>query len=178
MQLQFRIFFKAWISYDSEAKQDADWWSNSTPAIKSYTGFDGALMIDTITGGFIQHMDLALPQTFNKTYDWVLSFNVGEFIPKEFEETYIDNVVKAATKGVAVSWGDQLNPEWTFPNEKSRSDVVEAFRKRGFEVDKAWSVTLALRTMLVWRRRGMLVFRRATASEPEIQDKIRPNVEL
>jgi hypothetical protein len=58
-----------------------------------------------LTNGFVKQMHLALPQTFNRTHDWVVSLNLGQFIPKHYEDTFVDNVVKAAGIGVIMHWG-------------------------------------------------------------------------
>ena len=126
--------------------------------MKSYDGYDGSPTIEEITNGFVKHMDLTIPQTFNKTYDWVISISIGECIPRSLEHIYIENVVKAAKEGLVISWGYKLNPEYKFSNEKSPEEVTDLITQHGFKLHKDWSLMLRISSAIAWYRRGLLVF--------------------
>jgi hypothetical protein len=95
-----------------EVKNMSKWWNETSRVVKSYEAYDGTPLINYITGGFVQHMDLSVPQTFNKTYDWVVSLHVGELIPRPLDLVYVENIVKAAKEGLVTSWGYKLNHDY------------------------------------------------------------------
>lgn len=87
--------------------QYGKWFAANAPAIK-WQGFDGAENVEEVTEGFVRFADLTselrLPEV-----DWVMSIEVGEHIPKQFMDTFIDNVCRAPRKGVIISWA-----RWVF----------------------------------------------------------------
>ncbi len=119
------------------------------PKIASYAAFDGSPLIEMLTNGFVKHMDLALHQTFNRTYDWVVSLNVGQFIPKQYEDTFVDNVVKAAGVGVIMHWGHWRDNQH-IPNPKDGMSVLEMFSKHGFTLDDDASDYLVSKSTFTW----------------------------
>ena len=52
----------------------------------------------------VKFLDLTLPQYWLPRYDWVLSLEVLEHIPSDFETTVLDNIDRAAGHGVVLSW--------------------------------------------------------------------------
>ncbi len=128
--------------------------------IRSYTGYDGSPSIDNLTNGFVNFMDLALPQTFNRTYDWVMSISVGEFIPKQFEHVYVDNILRPVEEGLVISWGYKSNPNAVYENEKSNAKVLALIEPRGFELQRDMTSELRLSTKIAWYKRGLLVFKK------------------
>ena len=40
-------------------------------------------------------------------FDWVLTLEVGEHLPKQYEEIFINNIVNAANKGIVLSWATE-----------------------------------------------------------------------
>ena len=49
-------------------------------------------------------LDLTLPQYGLPLYDWVMSLEVAEHIPQDYEAIFIDNIVRHAREGVVLSW--------------------------------------------------------------------------
>jgi hypothetical protein len=66
--------------------------------------YDGNPNTETLTDGIGKVLDLSKPFYLNKKFDVVLSLEVGEHIPKEFEEQFIDNITKHAKKHLIISW--------------------------------------------------------------------------
>jgi cyclopropane fatty-acyl-phospholipid synthase-like methyltransferase len=73
---------------------------------KSYKieAYDGNPNTETLSGGIGKVLDLSKPFYLGKKFDVVLSLEVGEHIPKEFEEQFIDNITKHAKKHLIISW--------------------------------------------------------------------------
>jgi cyclopropane fatty-acyl-phospholipid synthase-like methyltransferase len=66
--------------------------------------YDGNPNTQTLTNGIGKVLDLSKPFYLGKKFDVVLSLEVGEHIPKEFEEQFIDNITKHAKKHLIISW--------------------------------------------------------------------------
>lgn len=133
--------------------------------IHSYTGYDGSPAVEVITGGLVRFMDLAVPQRFVRQYDWVVSLNVGEYVPKRLEQVYVANVVKAARDGVVVSWGYNMAKDMAGRNEKHQKDVIPMFKRHGFELQFDLSTEVRMDSKFAWNRAAVLVFKRKDSSQ-------------
>jgi hypothetical protein len=152
-------------------KRAGHWWNTSTRLVKSYTGYDGSPSVEELTNGFISYMDLTKPQTFNKSYDCVMSISVGEVIPKQFEKVYVENVLKPVEDLLVVSWAQKLNRNWVFPNEKSNEEVIAMFEPHGMKLQKDMSRALRVSAVVPWYKSALMVF---TKERPVLQ-KARSN---
>ena len=103
-------------------------------------------------------MDLAVPQTFNRSYDWVMSLHVGELIPKDLEKIYFENLLKPMVEGLVLSWGNKLNPKVKFTNEKSDVEVIAVMKQYRKELREELSKDLRSSAKIFWFRRGLMVF--------------------
>jgi hypothetical protein len=145
----------------SATKDIGQWMRIKPQAIKSYTGYDGIPLVADLSKNLVQHMDLAEPQTFNATtYDWVMSVDVGENIPRQYERVYVENVVGAAREGVVVAWGHEVLPDFEYRNEKSREDVARMIEPYGFELDAEWTQRTRLSAAYFHHRKNLMVFRK------------------
>lgn len=62
-----------------------------------------------MSGGKIQQLELGAPVNLERRFDWVMSIEVGEHIPVESEDIFMDNVIRHACKGgLGVDYGDTL----------------------------------------------------------------------
>ncbi|XP_042862661.1 uncharacterized protein LOC122247432 [Penaeus japonicus] len=107
-----------------------------TQVVRSWTGYDGALNVEDITGGFVHYADLSQPIHLGQKYDWVLSLEVGEHIPKNYEANYVDNLVRHACKGIVVSWAVIGQAGHHHINNQPMEYVQELFESRGLLVDE------------------------------------------
>ena len=55
--------------------------------------FDGTTNIDALTNGHVQPRDLSQPLSLGRKFDWVVSLEVGEHIPRQFEHTFILSLI-------------------------------------------------------------------------------------
>jgi hypothetical protein len=146
-------------------------WESSPSVIKSYTAYDGTPAIGNITNGFVGYMDLSQPQKFNRSYDWVMSISVGEFIPRAYQDVYVANVVNPVKEGLVLSWGYKLNPGELAPNEKPPAEVMAMVMSHGFALDKDATVTLRSLKTFPWYRRGFLVLTPKNVGDRTHQNK-------
>jgi len=69
-----------------------------------YDAFDGAPYVELTTNNQVQYLDLSVPIYHLNKYDWILSLEVAEHIPAQFESIYIDSLVKHAKEGTILAW--------------------------------------------------------------------------
>ncbi|KAK2714218.1 uncharacterized protein LOC136040163 [Artemia franciscana] len=106
---------------------------NTPKRILHYEGYDGALNIEKVTSGFIKHIDLAAPQNLNRKFDWVMSVEVGEHIPMEYESIYISNMIKHACKGIILTWAVEGQGGHFHVNNHNNSYVRERMETKGWK---------------------------------------------
>ena len=55
-------------------------------------GFDGNPNTPELTNNLCKVLDLSIPKQFNKPFDWVMTLEVGEHLPQQFEDIFIQNI--------------------------------------------------------------------------------------
>jgi len=68
--------------------------------------------------------------------EYVQSFEVGEHIPIEKMETFINNICMTAKKGVIISWAVEGQGGDGHINERNNDYIIEQFMKRNFIFDE------------------------------------------
>lgn len=67
--------------------------------------------------------------------DLVISFEVGEHIPKEFEQNFIDNICKSAKSYVILSWAIEGQYGTGHINCQNNDYIISEMEKRGWLFD-------------------------------------------
>lgn len=100
-------------------------------------GLDGTPGIEEITNGDVLEQDLVKDCSahFNSA-KWGLFIEVGEHIPKEFEQTLIDNVCSIPTDGLVVSWNPSRRCGICHINPRTNTYISCEFGRRGWRVDE------------------------------------------
>ena len=145
----------------SGTKLQEAWWNTSAQRVKSWTGYDGSPNVEEVTHGHVKTLDLSVPQDLGRQWDWVMSLEVGEHIPKQFEDTYLTNVLKPAKEGIVMSWAIRGQGGRSHVNELNNVEVVEMLVERGFLPVFSWWHTLRENASLYWFKNTLMVFRRA-----------------
>jgi hypothetical protein len=122
-------------------------------------GYDGNPYTEQLTKGECKVLDLAHPIEIG-TFDWAISLEVGEHIPEEFEQTFIDNVVNCAKKGAIISWAIEGQGGYGHVNCKNNDYIKSEFLKRGFVPQVEAETVLRERSELDWFKNTIMVFRR------------------
>ena len=104
--------------------------------------------------------DLSKEITFEKKYNWVLSLEVAEHLPKQFEENYIANVHNNNLDGVVLSWAVAGQGGWGHFNEQNNDYVINLFEKMGYSYDEKSSNFLRDGCSLSWFKNTIMVFRK------------------
>jgi hypothetical protein len=126
--------------------------------VKLYDSFDGAPYCEETTDGRVQFLDLSVPIYHLKKYDWIVSLEVAEHIPQEYESIYLDNLVRHATQGIILSWSRIGQGGHSHVNNRNFDYVKQQVEKRGFKHDLTSSNVLKNGTNLSWIRNNVNVF--------------------
>lgn len=112
------------------------WWDGARargePAPASVRACDGAENIEAVgprnAAGepAVVFCDLSQPVHIEPV-DWVLSLEVGEHIPTQFEESFVGNIVRHARKGAVISWAVPGQTGHFHVNNKDKAAVLNLF---------------------------------------------------
>jgi tryptophanyl-tRNA synthetase len=95
-------------------------------------------------------------------HDVSISLEVGEHLPKEAQETFMQNVCNSATRRLVLSWAEIGQPGIGHINCRSQYEVIRDVKSRGFEFD-VLSTQIARENIddnTDWFRRTLLIFKR------------------
>ena len=121
-------------------------------------GYDGNSITDTLIPGFTHQRDFTQPQVMGA--DVIMSLEVGEHIPKEFEQTFLDTVAFNAKSKVILSWAVPGQGGPGHVNEQPVEYIVDQMRERGWIPE--WQVTASIRKecFFFWLRNNLVVYSR------------------
>jgi len=127
-------------------------------------GFDGNPSTASLSQGRCQVADLSSALDFGTSWDWVLSLEVAEHIPRQFEDVFLGNLERHARRGIVLSWGNQAGEGHV--NVRPRQEVEQVLTRMGFQSSEASAVALRSAATLPWFDETIVVFRRANLSQP------------
>jgi hypothetical protein len=104
--------------------------------------YDGNPYTPILTGGIGKVLDFSNNFDLNKTYDCVLSLEVGEHIPKEYEQIFIDNLTKHSNKLLIISWAIIGQGGDGHVNCQNNKYIINEIEKRRFKYDLESSIIL------------------------------------
>ena len=122
-------------------------------------GWDGNPNTHIISKGLCNVADLTQIHNFEKK-DWVLSLEVGEHIPKEYESIFIQNLINHSKKGIVLSWATPGQPGDGHVNCQSNEYVVDIMRSHNYILDVHSTIQLRKAAELWWFQNTIMVFRK------------------
>lgn len=130
--------------------------------VANWTGYDGATFVSEVTGGLVKYLDLSEPFLLSQKFDWILSLEVGEHIPIEFEQNFLDNLDKHSCKGVILSWAIPGQGGHHHVNNRPSQYIIDQMAKRGFQFDENWTDRFRSAAELSWFKNSTMTFSRKT----------------
>ena len=106
-------------------------------------------------------LDLTESIVFEEEYDWVLSLEVGEHIPKKYETVFINNLHANNKEGIVLSWAIEGQGGNGHSNEQNNYYIKLIFEDLGYVNDKRIEGWLRENTSLWWFKNTIMVFRRS-----------------
>jgi len=131
----------------------------SSGKLTSVDGYDGSANIATLTSGLVHTADLTTKLDLGCA-DYVLSFEVAEHIPPQFEETFLANLDHHNKRGIFLSWSNDGNGNGHV-NTRDQAYVESTMRALGYELHQ--EATEALRASakdVPWFRQTAMRFDR------------------
>eukprot|EP00927_Polykrikos_kofoidii_P066191 TRINITY_DN61839_c0_g1_i1.p1 TRINITY_DN61839_c0_g1~~TRINITY_DN61839_c0_g1_i1.p1 ORF type:complete len:492 (+),score=85.19 TRINITY_DN61839_c0_g1_i1:55-1476(+) len=133
-------------------------WLNETGLVQAFA-FDGTKNAAEVTGGAVQEINLIEETHLWRKFDWVISLEVGEHIPKQFAVTFLHNVRRHLTRGLVMSWSD----DWEgigHVNCLSREDFLALVeRETGLRHDQVLTDVVKEKCEIDYIARTLAVFR-------------------
>lgn len=120
--------------------------------------FDAWEDVETVTKGFVKYFNLAVPRSLGRTFTWVMSLEVAEHIPPEYEETYLNNIQRHADHGVVISWATPGQPGDRHVNCLPQEIVVEKFNNLGFRFQPELTASVKAFCNLAHIKKNIMVF--------------------
>lgn len=120
-----------------------------TPDIKEIAVYDDIMVLD-----------LSKRRWVGINYELVLAIEVGEHLPVEHEETFINNVLEFTKKDLVLSWAIPGQGGEGHFNEQSNEYIIAKFMGAGlrFERKRTWALRQA--STLRWFKNTAMAFRR------------------
>lgn len=127
-------------------------------------GFDGNPNTFQLTCGLCDTVELTKPnlelKLKYKKYDWVLSLEVGEHIPKKYENRFLSNLASVASKGIVLSWAVLGQGGDGHINEQSNEYIEKKMKSLSFKRDKEAEIGLRESTTnCIWFKETVMVYR-------------------
>lgn len=127
-----------------------------------YYGYDGAGNVEEFTSNYVRFADLTIPLSLKQT-DWVVSTEVGEHIPHEYEAQVIANIHAHNCKGIILTWAVLKQSGNGHVNCHSNQYLIKAFEELGYKFNEDLAAALRVhRQMNRWFEHSSMVFERIT----------------
>ena len=123
-------------------------------------GYDGNPATPVLSDGICGVMDLSAPFDLSKKFDWVLSLEVGEHLPKKFEKTFVENLDRHNTSGIVLSWAIPGQGGTGHFNEQNNGYVQQILIRLGYVPDRVVEQRLRKVASIRWFKNTIMVFRK------------------
>ena len=121
-------------------------------------GYDGNPFTPSLTEGLCGVLDLSNRSDLGRTYDWVLSLEVGEHLPPEYETIYIENLIRHCEKGVVLSWAVKNQGGHGHVNEQDNAYIKKIFASYGFTNSIEAEKVLREKSTFPWFKNTVMIF--------------------
>lgn len=123
-------------------------------------GFDGNPNTHELTNGVGEILDLSKPKQFDEKFNWILSLEVGEHLPKTFEDIFIQNLHNNNKHGIVLSWAVKEQGGSGHVNEQNNDYVKKKMMDLGYTNDIESENKLRESATLWWFKNTIMVFRK------------------
>ena len=121
------------------------------------SGYDGNPFTKQITGGLCEVLDLSKPVDLAPK-DFVLCLEVGEHVPRKFEDEVISNIHKSCRRGVILSWAVENQPGEGHVNCRNNDYIEKIFIDLGYTQNHLWQNILREKSNLSWFKNTIMIF--------------------
>ena len=143
---------------------------DESKTLEIYDAYDGAPFAESVSSGYVKFLDLSVPQFGLPIYDWIISLEVAEHIPRKYESTFLSNLVRHAKTGIILSWGTPSQGGYGHVNGRDIDYVLDTMKKLGFERNIKDSELLQSHCKFSWLKKNINVYIRRSEFPVEIND--------
>ena len=122
-------------------------------------GYDGNPNTQQLTDNVCSVLDLSKSFTLSKK-EYVITLEVGEHIPKEYEHIFIDNVHKHNSKGIILSWAVLGQGGDGHVNCQNNEYIKQKFLDLGYHNDIEDENYLRHNSSFSWFKNTIMVFKK------------------
>lgn len=123
-------------------------------------GFDGNPNTEFISNRFCGVADFTEYQDLGE-FDWVLSLEVGEHIPFEYEDIFIYNLHRHNKYGIVLSWAVEGQGGDGHVNCHNNDYIIKKFTDLGYTLDDVWTdIIRSKASNCYWFSDTLFVFRK------------------
>lgn len=134
-------------------------YSRQLQAQKFYVmAYDGNPNTPALTKGLGAVADLSQPFSCGQRVDAVISLEVGEHIPAEFEQNFLNNIVDPKPKLVLLSWAIPGQDGDGHVNCQPNEYIMQQMLLRGYSINLEASRRLRKASSLWWFKNTLMVF--------------------
>jgi cyclopropane fatty-acyl-phospholipid synthase-like methyltransferase len=127
----------------------------------SCSGFDGNPFTRQDTNGVCEVMNFAIPQALSKA-DYILCLEMGEHVPKQYEDIVIQNLHNSNARGIILSWAIPGQGGEGHFNEQSNQYIKSIFAGLGYINNLEEERILRDASTLPWFKNTIMVFEKTT----------------
>ena len=120
--------------------------------------FDGNPNTEKLTNGIGKVLDFSEEFNLEELADCAMSLEVGEHIPKEYEQIFLDNICRHTSSKILLSWAVVGQGGDGHVNCQNNDYVIEEMKKRGFKYDEESSMRLRSVATASWFRNTIMIF--------------------
>ena len=130
-----------------------------------WKGYDGAGNVEAFTQGKVKWIDVTDSDldTIDFVADWVISLEVGEHIPANKTESFLNLLHRHNKKGILLSWAIKGQGGHGHINEKNNDEVTNLVAAMGY-YQNVWTKTFTIDSRKVaqhwWFQNSFMVFLR------------------
>lgn len=124
-------------------------------------GFDGNPNTPELTKNLCKVLDLSVPIKFDEPFDWVMSLEVGEHLPSQFENIFIENLHNNNKYGILLSWAIEGQGGHGHYNERNNDYIKSKICNLGYINDIESENKLRSDSSLFWFKNTIMVFRKS-----------------
>ena len=107
----------------------------------------------------MRFIDLSMPLSLPRA-DYVLSMEVGEHIPREYEFMYVRNLHAHNCRGIVLSWAILGQRGNSHVNNHANRYIVDVFYELGYRHREDLDKKFRRKATYSWFKRSIMVFER------------------
>lgn len=123
----------------------------------TYRGYDGNPNVSAMSGGVCRQADLSAKVSLG-TSDCVLSLEVGEHIPAEYEDVFLRNVASHARNLIILSWAIEGQGGHGHVNCRNNDYIIMKMRRMKWQYRPDYTDKLRSVATLPWFKNTIMVF--------------------